>query len=248
MVTSLNKWKKVLESKGYLKDGKLSEDFDGNFEDADFLPAEMADETEFVQDQEELLEDEITFEQFREAIIAEHEKMVSEIEEGEAEGVCEMLDEKQMLLAYNVCLSFCQTKPENTFEEETEDTFENEMDNEEVLEFFGKKSSKKAYQRTVDFIEGNSEEAKKIKELYENHLKGKDDSEIRKDKNLLKVMQHITALGAKWAKANKMEAADYSFKQIRTVLEGDFDRKFTGGTNVAVGESKNPDNKYKKKK
>lgn len=113
-------------------------------------------------------------------------------------------------------------------------TFEsfNDPVNEELFGL-GKKD---AYKRTVEFLEGDSEEAKKVKEIYEKNFKGKSSSDIRKDKNLLGLIQQITRIGAKWANDNKMEAKDYSFKQIQTVLEEDFDRKFRGGPNLGTGE------------
>jgi hypothetical protein len=102
-------------------------------------------------------------------------------------------------------------------------------------ELFGL-GKKDAYKRTIEFLEGDSEEAKKVKEIYEKNFKGKSDSDIRKDRNLLGLMQQITALGAKWANKNKMEAKDYTFKQVQTVLEENFDRKFKGGPNLGTGE------------
>lgn len=299
MITSLNEWKKHLEKKGLIKEGKLSEEFDGEMEDADFLPAGSEEAEEFNtggEEEEEEVEEGLTFEQFKDAILAEYEKTcvstetetdveteeneegeettetetdveTEENEEGEetteieteteTETTCEMLDEQQLLIAYNVCLSFCSddVETEETEEGENEETEEENSDDddddfefesielpteEEINEIFGKKKDKgkSAYKNTAKFVEGDSEEAKKVKEHYDKYLKGKEDSEIKKDSKLLKIMQHITQLGAKWAKENKMEPKDYSFKQIRTVLEGDYDRVFTGGTDVTVGESK----------
>lgn len=235
MITSLKEFKKqrgfknsVLESLGI------------DEEDADFLPAptEMENELDAEGESEEL-----TFDQFKEGVIAEHERLTSEMEEGEE--CCELPTDEQLELVFTVHQNLANEVPGEMEEEDLGDDNGEFIDDEvePVEEIFGKKSKKRAYQNTVEFVEGDSEEAKKAKELYEKHLKGKDDSEIRKDRNLLKIMQHITKLGAKWAKENKMEPKDYSFKQIRTVLEGDYDRAFTGGTDVTVGESKEEDKK-----
>lgn len=126
------------------------------------------------------------------------------------------------------------------------DSYKNDLEINEKSLFKKNKDKKKSgasqYQNVIDFLEGDSEEAKKIKKLYEDEIKGKSNSELKKDKRALKAMQIISQIGAKWAKENKMaQTKDFSFKQIRTVLEGDFDRKFSGGTNVTVGESKKND-------
>ena len=125
-------------------------------------------------------------------------------------------------------------------------TFEsfNEPVNEELLGFGKKdKKSKKgsAYKRTIEFLKGDSDEAKKIKEIYKEKFEGKSDSDIQKDRSLLGFMKQITRLGAKWAKDNKMDAADYTFKQIQTVMREDFDRPFRGGADHTIGESYNQD-------
>jgi peptide methionine sulfoxide reductase MsrA len=250
MITSLNEFKKsrgikntVLESMGIEED---------NF---DFVPApaELENELENELDTDGVVEDEaITFDQFKEAVVAEHERLTSEMEEGEE--CCELPTDEQLELLFTVHQNLCAEAP---VEDETEiENDEEPFDEEEIIEetvtteeptneIFGKKDKGDAYKNTIEFVEGDSEEAKKITELYDKYLKGKDDNEIRKSPQLLKVMQHITALGAKWAKANKMEPKDYSFKQIKTVIEKDFDRKFTGGVNVAVGESKKSTTKKK---
>jgi len=103
-------------------------------------------------------------------------------------------------------------------------TFEN-YDQNINEEIFGMKSAdEKAYKRTTEFLEGDSEEAKKVKEIY----KSMKESGKANDTNIWK---QITLLGSQWASKNKMEAKDYAFSQIRTVLEKEFDRFFKGGSN-----------------
>lgn len=107
---------------------------------------------------------------------------------------------------------------------------------EPIDEIFG---GKKDYKAVADFLEGDSPEAAKIKDWYDKYIKGLSDKEIRKSPRAKGVMQQITKLGHKWAKENKMaQPKDFSFKQIQTVLEEDYDRKFVGGTDVTIGESK----------
>lgn len=233
MYKSIKEYKRVLEQKGYIKAGRLTEDFDGEIEDADFVPHP---EDNFEESEES--EDTVTFETFKDAIIAEHE---SECIDEEGEETCAMLDEDQLKIAYEVFLKLTDTEESEEDDDEDEDD-EDDDEMEEIEESFfkrkGKKSGSSAYKNTIDFIEGDSEEAKKIKDYYDKYLKDKSDSDIKNNNGLLKLIGIINNLGAKWAKANKMDSRDYTFKQIRTVLEGDFDRKFTGGTNVTVGESK----------
>jgi len=113
-------------------------------------------------------------------------------------------------------------------------TFESfqEPVNEEIFGL-GKKD---AYKRTVEFLEGDSKEAKEIKDLYDKYLKGKSESEIEDSPRSMGVMKRITQLGTKWAKENKMDSKNYSYKQIRTVLEEDYGRKFKGGPDLSTGE------------
>lgn len=99
-------------------------------------------------------------------------------------------------------------------------------------------SGKAAYKRTVEFLDGGSEEAKEIKNIYkeikDSVQKGdKEFSDENKDR-----MKRITSIGAKWANANKMEAKDYAYSSIKTVLEEDYQRKFKGGPDLNIGESK----------
>lgn len=230
MITTLNEFKKQRGFKNSVLESLGIDD-----ENPDFVPAPVEMENELDAEEGE----ELTFDQFKEAVVAEHERLTSEMEEGEE--CCELPTDEQLELVFTVHQNLANEVPSEMEEGEDLGDDNGEFIDDEVEpveEIFGKKSKKKAYQNTAEFVEGDSEEAKKAKELYDKHLKGKDDSEIRKDKNLLKVMQHITKLGAKWAKENKMEPKDYSFKQIKTVLEGDYDRAFTGGTDVTVGESK----------
>ena len=111
--------------------------------------------------------------------------------------------------------------------------FENFEINEEILGF-GKGAGEKAYQLTANFLEGDSNEAKEVKDLYN---KIKESGKPERDPENLRTMQKITAIGAKWANANKMDSRDYSYSQIKTVLEKDWDRFFKGGVNTSVGES-----------
>lgn len=115
----------------------------------------------------------------------------------------------------------------------------NEPVNEDLFGFLSLKD-KSAYNYLIEFLEGDSEEAKKIKEIYEKNFVGKSNDEIGKDKNLLDLMQKITRMGAKWAIVNKKTQKDYTFKQIQTVMEENFSRKFRGGgaSSNVVGESK----------
>lgn len=131
-----------------------------------------------------------------------------------------------------------QSAEENSDEEEegdVEESVENIDEDDEELEEGLKDlfSSKGAYKRTVEFLEGDSPEAKEIL----NMLKAIEDSgKPMRDPANLKMMQKITATGVKWAKANNMDADDYTFKQLQTVYKKDFDRKFTGGPNLNTGE------------
>ena len=119
-----------------------------------------------------------------------------------------------------------------------------EMKNEKFFGFGKDKGEKKkrpsgsgAYKNTIEFLEGDSDEAKKVMEYYNEYIKGKEDSELRKDSVALRVIAQITRLGAKWAKDNKMTPKDYNYSNIRTVLEEKFDRKFHGGGDLTIGES-----------
>jgi hypothetical protein len=112
------------------------------------------------------------------------------------------------------------------------ENFSKDPINEELLGL-GKKD---AYKKTIEFLQGDSKQSKEIKDIYEKNFKGKSDSDIRKSNNLFPLMQRITRLGAIWAKENKMDDKDYTFKQIQTVLEENFDRKFRGGPNLTSGE------------
>ena len=95
-------------------------------------------------------------------------------------------------------------------------------------EFFGLKSAdEKAYKNTATFLNGDSEEAKKVKELFKK-MKPDENTPIKLDNNLMK---QITVLGAQWANKNKMIEKDYTFSQIKTVLEKEFGRNFKGGSN-----------------
>lgn len=96
-------------------------------------------------------------------------------------------------------------------------------------------SGKDAYKRTVEFLDGDSEEAKQIKAIYKEI---KDSGKSDRDTENLERMKKITAIGQQWAKANKMDVQDYAYSSIRTVLEEDFQRKFKGGPDLNVGESK----------
>lgn len=96
-------------------------------------------------------------------------------------------------------------------------------------------SGKDAYKRTVEFLEGDSEESKQIKATYKEI---KDSGKPDRDPENLERMKKITAIGQKWAKANKMDVQDYAYSSIRTVLEEDFQRKFKGGPDLNIGESK----------
>ena len=118
-----------------------------------------------------------------------------------------------------------------------------ENKNESIFRRKDKDSGKSAYKNVADFIEGDSEEAKKIKSYYDKYIKGLSDSEIKNSPRAKGVMKQITSLGQKWARENKMaQPKDFSFKQIRTVLEGDYERGFKGGTDVTIGESKKENN------
>lgn len=112
------------------------------------------------------------------------------------------------------------------------ESFSVDQTNEGIKDIF---SGKSAYKRTVEFIESDSEEAKQIVALYKEI---KDSGKNEKDPENLERMKKITALGQQWAKANKMDVQDYAYSSIRTVLEEDFQRKFKGGPNLNVGESK----------
>jgi hypothetical protein len=111
-------------------------------------------------------------------------------------------------------------------------TFENYNQgiNEEIFGI-GKSADEKAYKLTADFLNGDSEEAKKVKELFKK-MKPDEKTPIKIDTN---IMKQITLLGSQWANKNKMEAKDYAFSQIRTVLEKDFSRIFKGGVDVTTG-------------
>jgi len=111
-------------------------------------------------------------------------------------------------------------------------TFETFEINEEIFGF-GKSAEKKAYQRTIDFLEGNSPESKKVKELYEElKSSGKED----RDPQSLRIMQEISRIGNIWANKMKLDSKDYAFSQIKTVLEGDWSRFFKGGGGLSSGK------------
>lgn len=232
MYTSINNWKRNEKA---VNEDNLPEDIDN--------PGNEVEETEETDEQ-------LTFEDFKSAIVAEHEKQCEETDEEDE--ACDMLDDEQLNIAYDVCLTFCSESPtesdvndEDTEEEGEmdEDEFQNEMN--EMFDKFKKKNKKGkrakghfAYSRTIEYIEGDSEEAKKSKEYYEKYLKDVTDSEIRKSTKLLKITQQITNLGFKWARKNKMTPKDYSYREVKTVLEEDYNRVTHGGPNLMVGESK----------
>jgi len=112
------------------------------------------------------------------------------------------------------------------------ESFSGEETNEGIGDFF---SGKGAYKRTVEFIDGDSEESKQIKEIYKEI---KDSKKSETDPENKSRMIKITALGQQWAKANKMDAQDYAYSSIRTVLEEDYARRFKGGPDLNIGESK----------
>lgn len=107
-----------------------------------------------------------------------------------------------------------------------------EETNEGIRDIF---SGKSAYKRTVEFIDGDSAEAKEIKNIYKEI---KDSGKPETDPVNRSRMIKITSLGQKWANANNMEAKDYAYSSIKTVLEEDYSRKFKGGVNTNIGESK----------
>ena len=115
-------------------------------------------------------------------------------------------------------------------------TFENfsNFNQEDVNE---SRMSKKAYRRTSEFLEGDSKEAKEVNDLYDKYLSGKSAKEVMRDPKLKNISMRISRLGAKFAKENKMSAKDYTYSMVRTVKEGDFDRKFHGGVDVTIGEN-----------
>jgi hypothetical protein len=147
---------------------------------------------------------------------------INESEEEEEDG-----EEMEETVETNIDNSEASNESEETEEEDGEDVEDLE---EGLKDLF---SSKNAYKRTVEFLEGDSAEAKEILKM----LKAIEDSgKPMRDPANLKMMQKITATGVKWAKANNMDADDYTFKQLQTVYKKDFDRKFTGGKDLSTGE------------
>jgi hypothetical protein len=111
------------------------------------------------------------------------------------------------------------------------------INEEEGLKDFFKGADEKAYKKTVDFINGDSEEAKKIKELYKGVERDKDGKALAESAKNKQIVKDITRLGVSWASKNRMDSADYTYKQIDTVMQKDFSRAFKGGANLTVGES-----------
>lgn len=94
-------------------------------------------------------------------------------------------------------------------------------------------SGKSAYKAQAKFLEGSSDEAKKVKKLYSEIVKSKkklSDPEV-KQKAL-----NITKLGAMFARKNKLIEKDYSYSQLKTVLDENYSRAFKGGANLTTGE------------
>lgn len=113
MYKSIKEYKRVLEQKGYIKDGRLSEDFDGEIEDADFIPHPEDNFEDFEES-----EDVVTFETFKDAIIAEYE---SECVDEEGEETCAMLDEDQLKIAYEVFLKLSDTEESDDDDDDDDD-------------------------------------------------------------------------------------------------------------------------------
>lgn len=146
MYTSINEWKHNLTKKGFIKEGKLAEDFDGNVEDADFLPAE--------EDGVEEIEDGgiVSFETFKDAVLTEYEnscnldtdteenddsddnddESVEESNSDEGRATCQMLDEEQLKIAYDAFLTLTTDNGS-----ETEDEEDSEEEIEEIEEGIG---------------------------------------------------------------------------------------------------------------
>ena len=119
MITNINEFKK---SKGYKN--RIVEEFGPEgFDQPDFVPAPVEDE---MLDTVEGEEEGVTFDQFKEAVVAKHEEMSSEDEE-----CCELPSDEQLQLAFDVYTSLCSATPEEVIEDETEFTTD---ETEEVVE------------------------------------------------------------------------------------------------------------------
>lgn len=119
MYKSIKEYKRVLEQKGYIKDGRLSEDFDGEIEDADFIPHPEDNFEDFEES-----EDVVTFETFKDAIIAEYE---SECVDEEGEETCAMLDEDQLKIAYEVFLKLSDTEESDDDDDDDDEIGESKV-------------------------------------------------------------------------------------------------------------------------
>lgn len=92
-------------------------------------------------------------------------------------------------------------------------------------------SGKSAYKTTIKYLESKSKEAEEAINLWKEI---KDSGKPAKQQ--LDKVDRINRLGRKWAEANKMSGNDYDYKAVDTVMNGEWGRKFHGGTNVTVGE------------
>lgn len=124
-------------------------------------------------------------------------------------------------------------------------TFESFSPVNEEEEFLKKfLTGESAYKETAEFLDSDSEEAKKVKEIYSEIKKqAEEDGEFKdgkvqlsakneRDPFYLQRMKAITNLGKKWGDANKMDPKFFGYSQIKTVLEKDFDRYFRGGAEL----------------
>lgn len=133
MITNINEFKK---SKGFKN--RIVEEFgtDG-FDSPDFVPAPIEDE--MLDTVEGEIEQSVTFDQFRDAVVAKHEEMAASDEE-----CCELPSDEQLQLAFDAYTSLCPVA------DTTEETFEEEN--------FDEESYEEIEEGLKDFFKGGSEE------------------------------------------------------------------------------------------
>ncbi len=210
MITSLSQFKKSL-NENFGEEAQVQE------------PVQGAQEVQ-VQDDIQVQEEEgFSLEILTAAVNAELENMNAELEEGQE--ATPALTEEQLMAVFNAVSPMMSDDDDM---EEIQD--EDEIVEEGLRDMLGL-TDKSAYKAQIAFLDGDSEEAKQITQLFKTII---DDQ--GKVKNDAAVAQKITRLGDIWARKNKMIGKDYNFSMLKTVMESDYGRKFRGGKNLSAGE------------
>lgn len=235
MYTSINEWKQNLTKKGFIKEGKLAEDFDGNVEDADFLPAE--------EDGVEEIEDNgiVSFETFKDAVLTEYENSCNldtdteenddsdddesveesnsdeDGEDDEGRATCQMLDEEQLKIAYDAFLTLTTDNGSETEDEEDseEDSEEEIEDIEEGIGSFLRGGSKEEIEEKRKTITNQLEEIEnkyKDKEIVFKEY-GDNKNVAYNKENVLKIINKNNFLG-------KIQVVDKKDKVFLIYREG----------------------------